>query len=169
MLFQGSAGSSAVPPGTATTALRTLQRRWRSKVPLAKPHIFQPLLARDAGAYQLVNRTRGLVLATRIEQAFDSHSRRTGLLGREGLPPDTVMAIAPSNAIHTFGMKFPIDVLFITRDGVVVKRLVAMKRGRLSAAWRGFAVLEFGAHHPGVAATHPGDLIAVQPLPGGAR
>ena len=129
------------------------------------PHVFQPLLAKGGGSHRLVNRSRDIELATVIEAAFDSKSRRAGLLGRETLPFDRVIAIAPSNAIHTFGMRFPLDILFIARDGVVVKRTLALKSRRVSAAFRAFAVLEFGAGHPGVALTQPGDRLAIEPVP----
>ena len=102
------------------------------------------------------------MLAARVEPAFDSRTRRTGLLGRNSLPHDTVLAIAPSNAVHTFGMRFPIDILFISRDGRVLKRVTALKARRLAAALRAFAVLEFGANHPGVAGTAVGDVLAIE-------
>ena len=129
---------------------------------MPRPHLFQPLLKREPRCHRLVNRTRGLVLAKRVEPAFDSQTRRTGLLGRGGLPHDTVLAIAPSNAIHTFGMRFPIDVLFINRSGTVVKRVLALEPRRASAAIRAFAVLEFGAGHPMVRETHVGDQLTVE-------
>ena len=102
------------------------------------------------------------MLAARVEAAFDSRTRRTGLLGRTALPQDTVLAIAPTNAIHTFGMQFPIDVLFISRDGTVIKRVLNLKCGRIAAALRAFAVLEFAAGHPAVARTGVGDQLAVE-------
>ena len=129
---------------------------------MASAHFLQPLLAPRAPARRLVNRSRDITLARRIEAAFDSRTRRTGLLGRQGLSPDAVLAIAPSNAIHTFGMQFSIDVLFVSRDGTVMKRAIAMKPRRISAALRAFAVLEFTAGHAGVALTRVGDQLAVE-------
>ena len=111
---------------------------------------------------RLVTRTRDFALAARLEPAFDSRARRRGLLGRQALSPDTALAIAPSNAIHTFGMQFPIDVLFISRHGTVIKRVLALEPRRISAALGAFAVLEFAAGHPGVAATEKGDQLAVE-------
>jgi uncharacterized protein len=125
-------------------------------------HLFTPILAQPAKPWRLVNRSRSLVLATRVQTAFDSRTRRTGLLKHDSLPHDTVLAIAPSNAIHTFGMRFPIDVLYVRRDGTVVKRVLGLRARRISAALRGFAVLEFGAGHPGVAATQVGDMLAIE-------
>jgi uncharacterized membrane protein (UPF0127 family) len=129
---------------------------------MARPHLFQPLLARGARAHRLVNRTRALVLAERVEPAFDSMTRRRGLLGRTTLPHDTTLAIAPSNAIHTFGMRFPIDVLFVNRSGTVVKRVLDLPARRAAAALRAFAVLEFGAGHPVVRETRVGDQLALE-------
>jgi uncharacterized protein len=129
---------------------------------MAKPHLFQPLLKKHARPHRLVNRTRDLVIARHIEAAFDSAARRRGLLGRQTLPGDTVLAIAPSNAVHTFGMQFPIDILFVNRDGQVVKRVVSLPARRISAALRAFAVLEFAADHPGVASTQVGDQLILE-------
>lgn len=129
---------------------------------MAGAHFLQPLLAPRAPAGRLVNRSRHITLAGQIEAAFDSRTRRRGLLGRQALAPDAVLAIAPSNAIHTFGMQFSIDVLFVGRDGRVMKRALDMKARRISAALRAFAVLEFTAGHPGVARTRVGDQLAVE-------
>ena len=128
---------------------------------MAKPHIFQPLLGGRAGGCRLVNRSKGIVLAETIEPAFDSRARRTGLLGRDALAADAVLAIAPSNAVHTIGMRFPIDVLFITRAGRVTKRVLQLRPLRLAASLSAFAVLEFAAGHPAVAATVVGDQVDV--------
>jgi uncharacterized protein len=125
-------------------------------------HIFDPIVGNPAAPHRLVNRTRGGTLALHVEAAFDSQSRRRGLLGRTSLPVDSVLAIAPSNAVHSFGMAFPIDLLFIRRDGVVIKRVIHLKPRRIAAALRAFAVLEFAADHPGVAATQVGDVMGVE-------
>ena len=129
---------------------------------MAKPHFFEPLLRGSPLEWRLLNRTRGVTLARRVETAFDSHTRRTGLLGRPALDSSTVLAIAPSNAIHTFRMQFPLDVLFVSRDGRVLKRVLGLKPGRIALSLRAFAVLEFAASHPGVAETAIGDLLCFE-------
>lgn len=129
---------------------------------MARPHFFQPLLSAAPIEYQLVNRTRDVTLARRVERAFDSESRRRGLLGRPALDSDIVLAIAPSNAIHTFGMQFTLDVLFVSRSGQVVKRVRALRPRRIAMSLRAFAVLEFAADHPGVAATDVGDQLGLE-------
>jgi uncharacterized membrane protein (UPF0127 family) len=126
-------------------------------------HFLSPLLRKPDAPLRLLNSTRNIVLATNVEGALDSASRKRGLLGRPGLAADAALIIAPSNAIHMFGMRFPIDVLFARRNGEVVKRVVAIKRGRIAIAWRAFAAIELMANHPGVAATEVGDVLVLAP------
>lgn len=109
------------------------------------PSFLSPLLRNPSGAFRLVNERTGEVVAQQLLAAFDSKTRRTGLLGHGSLPAGTAMIIAPTNAIHTFFMKFPIDVLFVTKAGVVVKRRDALSPWRMSGAWRAHAVIELAA------------------------
>ena len=126
------------------------------------PHFLSPLLRNPGVPHTLVNATRGIVIATNLEAAFDSASRRKGLLGRTSLPSDAALIIAPSNSVHMFGMQFAIDVLFAKRSGEVVKRVIALERWRIAIAWRAFTAIELAAHHPGVAATIVGDRLAIE-------
>ena len=129
---------------------------------MAAPHFLNRLLKDGCAGHRLVNATRQVVIATNLEGAFDSHTRKKGLLGRSGLPPESALIIAPSNAIHMFGMQFPIDVIFARRDGEVVKCVVALERRRIAIAWRAFAAIELCANHPGVATVRPGDRLIIE-------
>jgi uncharacterized membrane protein (UPF0127 family) len=60
----------------------------------------------------------GEVLAS-AEVASTRQTRRTGLLGREGI--DGVLVLRPAVQIHTVGMRFPIDVVWCARDGKVIR------------------------------------------------
>ena len=72
------------------------------------------------------------------------------------------MVIAPTNAIHTFFMKFPIDVAFVTRDGRVLKIKRAMPAWRMAAAWAGYAVIEMAAGAFERSGTRAGDILAIE-------
>jgi uncharacterized protein len=74
----------------------------------------------------LVNRTRGVVLAVRVERAGRVFDRMRGLLGRAGFGEGEALAIAPCGSIHTFFMKFAIDVVFLDRRGRVVRALAGL-------------------------------------------
>ena len=87
-----------------------------------------------------VHAKTGRTLAARVTKADDAASRSKGLLGRESLGADEGMWIqqpplawlVPCPTIHTFFMKFPIDVLFLD-GGLRVRRVTEnMKPWRLS-------------------------------------
>ena len=100
-------------------------------------------------------------LAHDIVAAFDSKTRRTGLLRHTSFPEGSAMLIAPSNAVHTFFMRFPIDILFATRDGRVVKASPNVPARRIVGTLRGFAVIELAAGELARSQTVAGDRIAV--------
>jgi uncharacterized membrane protein (UPF0127 family) len=108
-------------------------------------HFLEPLLKKSADTAVLCIEGRDLPLATALETAFDSASRKKGLLGRQGLADDAALVIAPCSAVHTFAMRFPIDLIFASRDGRVVKLRHALKASRVAGALRAFAVVEMAA------------------------
>jgi len=61
------------------------------------------------------NQSRDTLVADRADIADTSAKRRTGLLKHTGLEPGEGLWIAPCEAVHTIGMKFPIDVLFLDK------------------------------------------------------
>ena len=93
--------------------------------------------------YVAFNRTRGLQLAARVLKADDYESRSRGLLGRLSMAADEGLWIVPCPMIHTFFMKFPIDVLFLDRELKVVRVIENLRPWRLSP-WvlRAVSVLE---------------------------
>lgn len=102
-------------------------------------------------------------MADHLEAALDSASRRKGLLGREGLPPGAGLVIAPSNAVHTFSMRFAIDVVFVRRTGVVAKVRHSMPRARIAAAFMAFAVIELPAGTAERTGVRAGDRLEIVP------
>lgn len=79
---------------------------------------------------QVVNRTRGTVLAGEAEAARTWWTRGKGLLGRKGLPAAGGLIIEPCSSIHTWFMAFPIDVAFVAADGRVVRTAHALRPWR---------------------------------------
>ena len=126
------------------------------------PSFLSPLRNGDPRALVLRNQRTGRLVATELLPAFDSEARRTGLLKHHSLPEGTAMLIAPTNAIHTFFMKFAIDVAFVRRDGHIVKIRAAMPAWRMSAAWGGYAVVEMAAGSFERAGMLAGDHLAIE-------
>jgi hypothetical protein len=104
-----------------------------------------PMIQRAAGAYELRNVRTGRVVAHTIIPAFESATRRKGLLGRDSLAEGAAMIIAPTNAIHTFWMRFAIDVAFVRRNGEVVKIHEALAPWRAAVGATAYAAIELPA------------------------
>ena len=124
------------------------------------PTFLQPLLSVPA-ALVLANERTGEVVATHVEPAFESAARRRGLLGRDGLEHGHALVIAPCNAVHTWFMRFAIDIAFAARDGRVVKLRRGVRPWRMAFAVRAFATIEFptGA----LDRTRIGDMLVLRP------
>jgi uncharacterized membrane protein (UPF0127 family) len=53
--------------------------------------------------------------------------------------------IAPCSAVHTFFMKFPIDVVFVDRDGRILRIATSVPPWRVAGSLRAFATIELAA------------------------
>jgi uncharacterized membrane protein (UPF0127 family) len=123
-----------------------------------------PALKSPLGGFSLVNDRTGNAIVTTLEIAVDSATRRKGLLGRDHLADTTGIVIAPTNAVHTFFMRFPIDIVFVTRAGRVVKVRESVPARRIAIALRAFAVVELAAGCAARRGLRAGDMVSVRPV-----
>jgi uncharacterized membrane protein (UPF0127 family) len=111
----------------------------------------------------LYNSTNEAVISNRVLQSYKTLSRMKGLLGRESLDENYCMHIRPCNSIHTFFMRFPIDVLFLDRDMKVVYLMEDVVRGRMSPFVRkAYSVIELPSGHIQRAAIGLGDSLILK-------
>ena len=85
----------------------------------------------DADRLQVVNVTRKTILASNAEAAKSGGKRSKGLLGRDCLAPGEGMWIVPCEAIHTFFMRFAIDLVYLDRKNRVKKVASSVRPWRL--------------------------------------
>lgn len=106
------------------------------------------------------NPTRGTVLGGRVQVADRWWLRLRGLLGRSGLSQGEGLLIEPCRAVHMSGMKFPIDVAFLARDGAVVALYPDLAPGARTR-WHRSArrALELPAGTLAATGTREGDVI----------
>jgi uncharacterized membrane protein (UPF0127 family) len=105
------------------------------------------------------NQSRDTLVADRADIADTSAKRRTGLLKHTGLAPGEGLWIAPCEAVHTIGMKFPIDVLFLDKKKKVLKIKPAMPRWRMAVSLFAHSVLELPSGRAAETQTAPGDQL----------
>jgi uncharacterized membrane protein (UPF0127 family) len=94
--------------------------------------------------------------------AADSTARRRGLLGRGGLDDGTALVLAPCSAIHTWFMRFPIDVVFVTRAGEVVAVRSGVRPWRIAVSPGAFAAIEVRAGAAARGGIRPGDHLLLE-------
>lgn len=109
-----------------------------------------------------VTNSQGKVLADRADLATTSATRRRGLLKHLKLEPGEGLWIAPSEGVHTFGMKFPIDVVFLTKNKKILKIRPNMVRGRIALSIRAHSVLELPAGTLEATGTAAGDQLVFE-------
>jgi uncharacterized membrane protein (UPF0127 family) len=114
--------------------------------------------------YAFQNVTRGVPLATQVHVADSSATRRRGLLDAETLEPGAGLWIVPCEAIHTFGMKIRLDIVFLDKNLKVRKISSNVGPRRISICLRAHSVLELAAGAAGCSGTQAGDQLRRSPV-----
>jgi uncharacterized protein len=110
------------------------------------------------------DRTRSAV-ALEVDVAMSRAARRRGLLGRDNLGAGEGLLLTPCMAVHTAFMRFPIDVVFIDRDGRAVRVVPKVRPWRMTASFRAHAVIELAAGTAAAADIQVGDMLYLAPSP----
>jgi uncharacterized membrane protein (UPF0127 family) len=105
------------------------------------------------------NQSKNVSLGERIDIADTSAKRRRGLLKHTELALGEGLWIAPCEAVHTIGMKFAIDVLFLDKKRRVLKIKHEMPRSRMAVCLRAHSVLELPSGTAAATKTAPGDQL----------
>src|SRR5258707_15893388 len=115
--------------------------------------------AKSTSPLKVLNLTREVVLADFVGVADHGAARRKGLLGRSGLPAGEGLWIVPCESVHTFGMKFPIDLVYLDRNKKVKKVRSGVPPWRLSACLSAHSVIELATGTIHRTQTSPGDKL----------
>jgi uncharacterized membrane protein (UPF0127 family) len=109
-----------------------------------------------------VNFRNGEELSSDVELADSLFKRMKGLLGRKELGKGESLWIRPCNSIHTIGMKFPIDVLFLDKENMIVTLKKNILPNRISGLYmKAVSVLELPAGTLTATDTQAGDKIEI--------
>lgn len=116
---------------------------------------------------RVVNVSRGTVLATHLKVANTGAKRNKGLLGRKELGAGEGLWIVPCESVHTFFMKFAIDLVYLDRKNQIVKVRNNVRPWRISACLPAHSVLELPSGTALASQSRKGDRIefAVTPEP----
>jgi uncharacterized membrane protein (UPF0127 family) len=111
---------------------------------------------------QCVNRTKQVMLAPRLQVARSLWARMKGLIGRVAadFPPGSALWLTPCRGIHTVGMSFSIDAVYLDARGAVVRAYHGLAPFRVASLDpRTRSVVEFPAGTLKATGTEVGDLL----------
>jgi uncharacterized membrane protein (UPF0127 family) len=111
----------------------------------------------------LLDRESGRVLTARLVRAAGLMARTIGLLGRSDLGDDQGMYFDRCHAVHTLGMRVPIDVLFLDASGAVVAIASSVPPWRAVVSAKGArSVVELPAGFCARTGIRVGDVLALE-------
>ena len=107
------------------------------------------------------NITRNTIIATDAQLANTFFTRLKGLLGTEHLTFGSGLVIQPCYSIHTVGMKYRIDALFMDQQDRVMKCVMNMPAGKFSICSNSRYVIELPAGTIAATGTSLGDILTL--------
>lgn len=112
---------------------------------------------------KIINQTKKKILASKGVIADNWWSRTVGLLANSSLKQGEGLVIRPCSAIHSFGMRFAIDVLFLDKEGKVLKIKPNFLPFRLAIGRNNvYQVIELPVGKIEESSTKLGDLITLE-------
>ena len=112
---------------------------------------------------QIFNVTRRVVVTQQAKLATSLGQRMKGLLGRSGLSANEALVLKPCSSIHTFFMRFAIDVLFLDKNMHIIKLIQHMPPNRLTPlVWASLMAIELPAGKVSQTNTQLGDIIDIR-------
>lgn len=103
------------------------------------------------------------IITDNAEIADSFFSRFRGLMFRKSIESDYALHIKPCNQIHTFNMKFPIDVVYLSKDGTIVEIHENVMPNRIcKTVKRAESVIEINASISSKLGIFKGDMLEIQ-------
>ncbi len=84
---------------------------------------------------KIINQSSGASLAQDVATADKPLARIIGLLNRQELLPGQGLIIGPCNSVHTFFMRFPIDVVFVDKNNKIIKAINSLRPFRATGIY----------------------------------
>lgn len=115
--------------------------------------------------YCVYNQTRECFLCLGVTPADTTFSRLKGLIGKLKLKLDEGLWVVPSQGVHTFGVLFPLDLIYLDEQHKVLHAIEHFPRFRIAPLRiQASSVLELPTHTIYSSQTQPGDQLIICPV-----
>ena len=108
---------------------------------------------------KVLNQTKDTILVEQLRLANSFFRRLKGLLGTRELPKGEALLIRPCNAIHMFGMRYALDIAFVSRENRILQTIRALQPGQTAKCSQAAYVLELPCGTLDATGTEPGDVL----------
>lgn len=110
----------------------------------------------------VTNKTQGVTLGKQVKVANSFWTRAKGLLGRRSLAPGEGLLLYPCRGIHSYGMRFDFDAIYLNREYEVIHIIERMRPYRCGPMLKGaYAVLELPSGSVASTSTMIGDRLVI--------
>ena len=114
---------------------------------------------------KLYNVSKGSEISSSVKMADSFFKRLMGLMGKNGLGKEECLIIKPCSSIHTFCMKFSIDVVFMDREGKVVKLIRGITPKKMVMPIKeAYFVVEFDSRNEMTFEIEEGDVLKIEEI-----
>jgi len=93
--------------------------------------------------YNIINKSKNQLLANKARIAKGFFARALGLMFRKSMNPDEALIFYRATSIHTFFMRFPLDVVFVDKNMKIIKICSNLKPSRVVFCPKAFMTIEF--------------------------
>lgn len=114
--------------------------------------------------YKIINKSKDKVISQTAFIARSFFSRLLGLMFRKSIAEDEALVFYHAPSIHTFFMRFPIDIVFLDKNMRVMKIYPALKPWKLAICLHSLLTLEFPPHKVSQTTTKVGDILELIPI-----
>lgn len=112
---------------------------------------------------KIINKTKNTILAKDAIIADTAFKRMRGLLGKNDFKSGEALILKPGNSIHTFFMRFPIDVLFLDKENRIIKALSSIKPFHFTNIYfKACLTIELPANTIAASSTQEGDILTLE-------
>lgn len=119
----------------------------------------------EATTVRALTRVGDAVPLALVQTADTWAARAVGLLGRRGLAPNEGLYLAPCRSVHTIGMRFSLDLVFVDRALTVVRLVPSLAPWRAALAPAAFGVIELATGSIGRHKFRIGDELSLDRIP----
>ena len=112
-------------------------------------------------SYHIINTTKSTTLSKKAEVADGFFARLKGLMFRECMSRDEALVFYNSPSIHTFFMKFPIDIVFLDRDMRVIRIVRNFDPWKVVSCLKSYLTIEFPPGKTAEEGLEIGDILEV--------